>query len=79
MNKTKRTDVSKVEHHLKEAEKHLNIAIAELLQSAGGMKEWIGATGELRTLVKIKLKLEPVIEKAENAVSRKKRLRIKDE
>ena len=77
--KNKTTDVSKVEHHLKEAEKHLNIAIAELLQSAGGMKEWIGAVGELRTLVKIKLKLEPVIEKAENAVSRKKRLKIKDE
>ena len=79
MNKVKRTDIVKVEYHLKEAEKHLNIAIAELLQSAGGMKEWIGAIGELRTLVKIKLKLEPVIEKASNAVDRKKRLRIKDE
>ena len=37
------------------------------------MKEQIGAIGELRTLVKIKLKLEPVIKKAENAVDRKKR------
>lgn len=76
MNKLKTTDVSKVDYHLKEAEKHLNIAIAELLQSAGGMKEWIGAIGELRTLVKIKLKLEPVIKKAEAAVDRKKRWRV---
>lgn len=76
MNKLKTTDVSKVENHLKEAEKHLNIAIAELMQSAGGMKEWIGAIGELRTLMKIKLKLEPVIEKAEAAVDRKKRRKL---
>lgn len=76
MNKYKRTDVSKVEHHLKEAEKHLNIAISELINDAGGLKEWIGAIGELRTLVKIKLKLEPVIKKAENAVDRKRRWRL---
>lgn len=78
MNKYKRTDVSKVEHHLKEAEKHLNIAISEIINDAGGLKEWIGAVGELRTLVKIKLKLEPVIEKASRAVSRKQRWRIKE-
>lgn len=79
MNKHKRTDVSKVEHHLKEAEKHLNIAISELISDAGGLKEWIGAIAELKTLMKIKLKLEPVIEKATNAVKRQQRLRIKDE
>lgn len=39
MNKLKTKDVSKVDYHLKEAEKHLNIAIAELMQSAGGIKE----------------------------------------
>ena len=78
MNKHKRTDVSKVEHHLKEAEKHLNIAISELIIDAGGLKEWIGAITELRTLMKIKLKLEPVIEKASRAVSRKQRWRIKE-
>ena len=76
MNKHKRTDVSKVEHHLKEAEKHLNIAISELINDAGGLKEWIGAITELKTLMKIKLKLEPVIEKASRAVSRKQRRRI---
>lgn len=78
MNKYKRTDVSKVEHHLKEAEKHLNIAISELINDAGGLKEWIGAITELKTLMKIKLKLEPVIEKASRAVSRKQRRRIKE-
>lgn len=78
MNKYKRTDVSKVEHHLKEAEKHLNIAISELISDAGGLKEWIGAITELKTLMKIKLKLEPVIEKASRAVSRKQRWRIKE-
>jgi hypothetical protein len=67
----KTTDVAKVEHHLKEAEKHLNIAIGEMLQSSGGMREWFGSLGELKTLVKIKLKLEPVIQKASNAVSSK--------
>lgn len=79
MNKYKRTDVSKVEHHLKEAEKHLNIAISELINDAGGLKEWIGAITDLKTLMKIKLKLGPVIEKASRAVSRKQRWRIKDE
>lgn len=78
MNKYKRTDISKVEHHLKEAEKHLNIAISELISDAGGLKEWIGAITELKTLMKIKLKLEPVIEKASRAVSRKQRWRIKE-
>ena len=78
MNKYKRTDVSKVEHHLKEAEKHLNIAISELINDAGGLKEWIGAITELKTLMKVKLKLEPVIEKASRAVSRKQRWRIKE-
>lgn len=78
MNKYKRTDVTKVEHHLKEAEKHLNIAISELINDAGGLKEWIGAITELKTLMKIKLKLEPVIEKASRAVSRKQRWRIKE-
>ena len=76
MNKYKRTDVSKVEHHLKEAEKHLNIAISELINDAGGLKEWIGAITELKTLMKVRLKLEPVIEKASRAVSRKQRRRI---
>lgn len=78
MNRHKRTDVAKVEHHLKEAEKHLNIAISELINDAGGLKEWIGAITELKTLMKIKLKLEPVIEKASRAVSRKQRWRIKE-
>ena len=78
MNKYKRTDVAKVELHLKEAEKHLNIAISELINDAGGLKEWIGAITELKTLVKIKLKLEPVIQKATNAVNRKQRYRIKE-
>lgn len=78
MNKHKRTDVSKAEHNLKEAEKHLNIAIYELINDAGGLKEWIGAITELKTLMKIKLKLEPVIQKATNAVSRKQRYRIKE-
>ena len=78
MNKHKRTDVAKVEYHLKEAEKHLNIAISELINGAGGLKEWIGAITELKTLVKIKLKLEPVIQKATNAVNRKQRYRIKE-
>ena len=78
MNKYKRTDVSKVEHHLKEAEKHLNIAISEFISDAGGLKEWIGAITELKTLMKIKLKLEPVIEKASRAVSRKQRQKPKE-
>lgn len=71
MGKHRRTDVSKVEHHL-------NIAISELINGAGGLKEWIGAITELKTLMKIKLKLEPVIEKASRVVSRKQRWRNKE-
>lgn len=48
MNKLKTTDVSKVDYHLKEAEKHLNIAIAELLQSADGMiVPWLCSQSDL--------------------------------
>lgn len=59
----KRTDLDKLEFHLKEAQNHLRIAISELGESVGGIDGWIGAWGEYQRLVRTLLSLDCVFDR----------------
>lgn len=59
------------EERLEKIENHLNIAISELGEVCGKGGVWIGSWGDYRKLVKLKLRLEGIRNKAEYEKSKR--------
>lgn len=70
---SKRTDLDKLEKHLKNVREHLELAISELGNSVGGIDGWVGSWAEYKRLVKTNLKLSCVFERIEGAKLRAER------
>lgn len=71
----KRTDLDKLEFHLKEAQNHLRIAISELGKSAGGIDAWTGSWAEYQRLVRTFLSLDYIFDKLSTAKRRQDRMK----